>query len=398
MTRSNMLIVNETLRANTPLGDDPKVVKLAPMGRVESKSGHFILDAQAVADITRAMSAHGVEVPFDYEHQTMGGDWESPDGTAPASGWIKSVEVRDGWLVGRVEWTQRALEMIKAKEYRYVSPVFEVTKETRRVVALHSAALTNKPAIPRMEALAAKAKHERSTSMNGETGMVDPSAAIGRIAEALGITEANDPGAMLEAILAKVRDLKTPAEKKEEPKEESANKADLTRIASSLGIGGGEVTVDLIVAKAASLTRQTTETAAMTAKISKLETDAAERDLTDRLRPYITCGALAETDADYQAIVNAARRNWDETKLILDVRKKHTAPMQGWTKPPSGATGGAAKEDELIANAVKEHKGDYGRALSELQIKLKQPYLDRGLTNKAANEACRQAYPIVFAA
>ena len=81
----------------------------------------------------------------------MGGEWSSPDGTAPAAGWITALEAVEGeGIYATVEWTAKAAEFIKAKEYRYMSPVIFISDDDRRAVKLASVALTNTPA---MEAL-----------------------------------------------------------------------------------------------------------------------------------------------------------------------------------------------------------------------------------------------------
>jgi hypothetical protein len=48
-------------------------------------------------------------------------------------------------LGSSVKWTARATAMIKAGEYRYISPVFQYNKETGAVIRLINAALTNNP-------------------------------------------------------------------------------------------------------------------------------------------------------------------------------------------------------------------------------------------------------------
>jgi phage I-like protein len=55
-----------------------------------------------------------------------------------------------------VEWTPRAAEYLRNKEYRYLSPVVLVRKSDRRAVRLHSVALTNTPAIDGMVPLVNK--------------------------------------------------------------------------------------------------------------------------------------------------------------------------------------------------------------------------------------------------
>jgi len=109
--------------------------------------------------VVEAFSAHGTDIPIDYEHQSLGGRYASPTGQAPAAGWIRSLHVlapgdageAEPGLFADVEWTDSAREKLLAKEYRYLSPVIIVRKRDRRMLALHSAALTNKPAIAGMK-------------------------------------------------------------------------------------------------------------------------------------------------------------------------------------------------------------------------------------------------------
>lgn len=135
----------------------PEEVLIAPWGEVASASGLFVLDAESAALVMEAFAAHGTDVPIDYEHQSLGGSYASPSGLAPAAGWIRALRavtpdlssegtVTPG-LWAQVNWTDSGRERVASREYRYLSPVVMVRKSDRRVVALHSAALTNKPAI-----------------------------------------------------------------------------------------------------------------------------------------------------------------------------------------------------------------------------------------------------------
>ena len=81
-------------------------------------------------------------LPIDYDHAT---DFAAPSGRpAPAAGWIREIEVRDGALWGRVEWTSHGRAAVVTHEYRYISPVFEYSQDGE-VQRLLRAALTNNP-------------------------------------------------------------------------------------------------------------------------------------------------------------------------------------------------------------------------------------------------------------
>lgn len=126
----------------------PRRVLLAPWGQVESTNGSFVLDDESARLAVEAFAEHATDLPIDYEHQTLGGTYSSPSGQAPAAGWIKRLIAESGvGLLAEIEWTDQAKQMLAAKEYRYLSPVAIIRKCDRKLVAIHSAALTNKPAI-----------------------------------------------------------------------------------------------------------------------------------------------------------------------------------------------------------------------------------------------------------
>lgn len=134
----------------------PREILVAPWGEVASANGTFVFDDEAARLTIEAFAAHGTDVPVDYEHQTLGGKYASPTGQAPAAGWIRWLTVRrpdesdaPGLYAG-VEWTEPAAAQIASRQYRYLSPVAIVRKSDGRMAALHSAALTNKPAIAGM--------------------------------------------------------------------------------------------------------------------------------------------------------------------------------------------------------------------------------------------------------
>ena len=174
--------------ATVDAGETYSRVLIAPWGQVHSSNGDFVLDRQAAEMVVQAFEAHGTDLPIDYEHQSLGGKYSSPNGQAPAAGWIRSLEVEypknmatnvqvnmesDGvpepGLYAQVEWTAAAQAKVAAKEYRYLSPVVIVRKRDRRMVALHSAALTNKPAIVGMRPIVNSLGRDVATGATAET-------------------------------------------------------------------------------------------------------------------------------------------------------------------------------------------------------------------------------------
>lgn len=174
-------------------GEVPTRVLIAPWGEVESTHGTFVLDAEAATAAVEAFAAHGTDVPIDFEHQTLGGAYAAPDGRAPAAGWIKRLHVEPGvGLLADIEWTGEARELLAGKQYRYLSPVAVIRKADRKLAAIHSAALTNKPAIVGMRPIVNRA--ETGQGHNGyEVGGAGVTvAALEQLRGELGLTEGSD--------------------------------------------------------------------------------------------------------------------------------------------------------------------------------------------------------------
>ncbi|WP_165919186.1 phage protease [Sulfuritortus calidifontis] len=114
---------------------------LIPAGTFSGRDGRgpYTLDIEAVL---AAFEQGGIDLPIDYDHQTLEADGKS--GPVPAAGWIKELQAREGALWGRVEWTPRAAGLIADKEYRYLSPVFRHDKQGR-VLSIEGAGLTHYP-------------------------------------------------------------------------------------------------------------------------------------------------------------------------------------------------------------------------------------------------------------
>lgn len=124
-----------------PDGDSPpEWVHLVPAGTFSGRDGRgpYRLDAEAVM---AAWQKGGLDLPIDFEHQTLTA--EEKAGPVPVAGWIKALDVREDGLWGRVEWTGQAAELIRARAYRYLSPVFR--HQQGRVVALVGAGLVHYP-------------------------------------------------------------------------------------------------------------------------------------------------------------------------------------------------------------------------------------------------------------
>lgn len=126
----------------------PEYITILPRGYVSSVKGDFIVDMESFQMINDRMKQRSIDIVIDYEHQSLG------NVQAPASGWIKEIVLKEDGISARVEWTDKAKAYLLNNEYRYVSPVVIVRKQDKKVVQLHSVALTNCPAINGMMPIA----------------------------------------------------------------------------------------------------------------------------------------------------------------------------------------------------------------------------------------------------
>lgn len=131
----------------------PEEIKILPLGYVQSQKGDFEVDDESVGLIQGQFKSRRIDIVIDYEHQTL------KDVQAPAGGWIKDIYKGKDALIAKVQWTDRAKEYLKNKEYRYLSPVVMVRKSDRKAAAIHSVALTNTPAIDGMFPIINSFKH-----------------------------------------------------------------------------------------------------------------------------------------------------------------------------------------------------------------------------------------------
>ena len=123
--------------------------------------GQYIVDRQAWNMVRARLDRRGIDIVFDYEHQTM------RDGKAPASGWCRGWRYTDGvGIEAKVDWTDEAAEHLKKGEYRYFSQVFYTRRSDKRLFGVHSMALTNAPKTNHLQPLLAKLGAELNKENN----------------------------------------------------------------------------------------------------------------------------------------------------------------------------------------------------------------------------------------
>lgn len=153
------------------VGSGGKPTLLIPAGEHKANGVSFTLDEQAAGEIIAAFERHGADVPIDVEHESL-----KPGHRAGAVGFIKQLWFEKGrGLSAMISWNAEGQGLIRNKQYQYLSPTVLVRKEDGRAVYLDSAALTLRPAIPRMERVAAARNSNGETNMTteGKTGRAE---------------------------------------------------------------------------------------------------------------------------------------------------------------------------------------------------------------------------------
>lgn len=187
----------------SPGANVPDWIELLPVGpEIKGRDGRaWRLDK--LQTIIEAFHADGKDMPVDIEHAT---ELKAPKGdSAPAVGWIKALEVRNGSIWGRVEWTNDGGSIVSNRQYRYISPVFLYDKMTKQILRLTSAALTNQPNLA-LQALnrEGQTEHEEEPAMK-------------KIYAALGLAETATEVEALNAIEKMRGDLATASNRAESP-------------------------------------------------------------------------------------------------------------------------------------------------------------------------------------
>lgn len=201
MTKTHLTTL-ASIALNSQSGSVPDWIQLIPAGdAVRGVDGR----AWSMSDVPTLIEAfnrpQANHLPIDIEHATQikGARGEE----APAMGWIVELEARNSGLWGKVEWNERGQELIEARAYRYISPVFRFAKQSGEITRMVSAALTNNPNLDLVALNSAGAEEENemdkavleALGLNAAATAADAVVAIGKLkqAEATALNAANTP-------------------------------------------------------------------------------------------------------------------------------------------------------------------------------------------------------------
>ncbi len=340
-------------------GDGLRTVKLCGWGTVESTHGTFVVDEAAAEATIAAFDGHAVAVPIDVEHESLAGRGPQT-GSRGAVGWIEKVfaETRRG-LFAMVRWSDKGKALIRSDAFRYLSPVFVIRKDDRRVVGIHSAAVTTKPALVRAELLAASQNAgTETTAMAQETGMD----VLTELAELLKIETKGNPASILAAIRDKIKGMMS-----------GEAEAIAASVRTALGLPS-EANQDAVVL--ALSVRATGATDRELAAMKQGERERTAHELVER----VGRGKLNPND---KPAVEAAHRLALSDPALLEALFKNVAVQcpEGRTNPPSG-------RQMTIGRAEREYRGNVGhQKATTVKAFVSQALRDQGLVALTEDEA-----------
>ena len=114
---------------------------ILPAGdKIDARDGRVYLNPNPKA-LVDLYNSDPVDIMVDTNHDSVFSNWDPA-----AHGWVKEMEVRDGAVWGNVEWTDRGVEVLSKKHYRYLSPAF-ITDAENNIEKFVSVGLVNQPAM-----------------------------------------------------------------------------------------------------------------------------------------------------------------------------------------------------------------------------------------------------------
>jgi phage I-like protein len=348
-------------------GRAPEWVQLLPPGPlIIGRDGrHWFLGPEEMASVLHHFAGDTLELVVDREHAS---EIKAPKGEeAPAAGWITELADRNGELWGRMEWTERGRKQVEAKEYRYLSPVFNYRKDLR-IHSFESAGLTNKPNL-----------HLTALNRQGET--MEDDAMRKALCQMLGLPETATDQEIQNAVAKVKSDLGT-----------ATNRAMSKDLLSALGLAE-DAGVDAATAKAKELSASDASKAlnmqgqgevldltklvprtdlemalnrAETAEKAIKERDAKELDAKIELavNTAIRDGKIAPASKDYYL---AMCRKEDGLKAFEDFAKAAPQVIEDPVLPdkPSQATGALTDDQKAICRNMGLDETEFANSLKE---------------------------------
>jgi phage I-like protein len=242
-------------------GEDRRFrVRILPIGAFAPRGHGKTLRVESVQHAHEIVAASrkyagAQDIPVDYDHQLVYAAKDGIGGQAPASGWIAALGVDPDGIYAEGAWTERAAAAIRAREYRYLSPVVGHTQDGK-ILTISSVALTNMPAVDGLTQLAASRK-----STPNQDNQMDRTL----LAQLLGL-DANATEAEIQTALTARLEAQTSAQ------------AELTALRAALGASDQTTALSAVTAMKATTAGNEAQTALMASMQATLTALTAERN------------------------------------------------------------------------------------------------------------------------
>ncbi|MER9851240.1 phage protease [Mesorhizobium sp. M0106] len=318
--------------------------------------------------------AGSTDLAIDYDHQAVYGAVPGVGGKAPAAGWIKELKVQDDGIYGRVEWTEKAATAIRAKEYRYLSPVFLHEKTSGRVLLIRMAGLTNTPNLD-LVAVAASALLHPETEQNGES--------MDKILVALGLATGTTDAGVIAAInalltsstaIAKAAGLTETAKPDEILAAVNSIVADRVRFAEAAGLAATAKSEEIVTAVQSAVKRVSPDPAqfvpiaqvtALQTDLKKLQEDVLGDKVTEAVNSAIEAGKVAPSLKEWAT--DYAKKDLSAFQTFVGNAPVLTKPQLADKKRETGA-GETLDEAQLaVCTALGIAPADYRKTIAAEQ-------------------------------
>ena len=248
----------------------------------------------------------GRDLMIDYEHASLDAD-KAPDPAkaGEAAGWF-SVDARDdGIYAVNVTWTDDAAARLKARKYRYFSPVIFRDAKTREITGVLNAALTGNPATKGQMPLVASAT-----------------------------TTQEQPAMKILTALAAISSLKLSADATEELAAQRVEKlADEHQL---LLAATGKTSVAEASAAISAWKSDAEKVQALSARLAQLESEKSKGEVLSLIKAAQAEGRVAP--AQVPLLEKMGARSVDELKEFLSAAPKLTPGKEPAKEPSNGSS------------------------------------------------------------
>jgi len=326
--------------------DPPKEFKILSFGSTRMRKGgrifNVIFDESSRESIFEALESQGrKQLPIDFDHGMLG--FISTRESSMAAGWFTLEARSDGLWAADIEWTKKAFESIKEREFRFTSPALFLEELEQvgdfRATEVINVALTNLPATVSQKPLVANSNPEEETEMKFTKEMLEKlglkeDASDEQIAERLSVlasaeaiadnakTEA-DKATKLAASAAEIAETKATelatVQANQQKLLDSSGASDLEQIATRLG-------------KLAESQKIATE---LSTRVATLEADQQQNAWQMAFNTLDADGKMPASLHDWAKTQSAEQLSaWGKGAPVVMSSARHTPPVGG----PAGAT------------------------------------------------------------